>query len=115
MPGAYVLIVSVGHSLASAPSSAALPGAGAARRRRAARMGRPRLRRPPHLSPITGHVSERFRPYCMDVETFEAHVGWSRLLTGSYARNPRRLLRHPVIPDMRPVIEHMLARGLKLV
>ena len=66
------------------------------------------------LAQLREHVSQRFRPYHMDVETFEAHARWSRPLTRSDERNLRRLLRHPALLDMRPVIEHMLARGLKL-
>ncbi len=65
------------------------------------------------LAQLRGHVSQRFSPACMDVETFEAHVRWSRSLTRSDARNLCRLLRHPALPDMQQIIEHMLARGLK--
>ena len=66
------------------------------------------------LAQLRAHVSRRFRPYRMDVETLEAHARWAQPLTRGDARNLRRLMRHATLVDMRPVIEHMLARGLKL-
>jgi len=59
-------------------------------------------------------VSRRFAPYQMDIETLEAHALWARPLTPADERRLARLARHPYLTDVRPLIQHMLARGLKL-
>jgi hypothetical protein len=59
-------------------------------------------------------VSARLAPYRMDVETLEAHARWAQPLTPGDERRLARLTRHPYLQDMRPLIEHMLARGIKL-
>jgi hypothetical protein len=59
-------------------------------------------------------VSARFAPYRMDVETLEAHARWAQPLTEGDERRLARLARHPYLQDMRPLIERMLARGIKL-
>ena len=50
----------------------------------------------------------------MDAETLDAHVLWARPLTTADERRLTRLARHPYLADLRPLIQHMLARGLKL-
>jgi hypothetical protein len=50
----------------------------------------------------------------MDIETLEAHAAWARPLGPADAKNLARLMRRPSLTDMRPLIAHMLQRGLKL-
>jgi hypothetical protein len=66
------------------------------------------------LAQVRRLVSPRFGPYRMDVETLEAHAAWARPLTAADERRLARLARNPDLADQRPLIEHMLARGLKL-
>jgi hypothetical protein len=66
------------------------------------------------LAQLRRLVSPRFAPYRMDAETLDAHVLWARPLTAADERRLARLARHPYLVDMRPLIQHMLARGLKL-
>jgi hypothetical protein len=66
------------------------------------------------LAQLRRLVSPQFAPYRMDVETLDAHTPWARPLTQAEERRLARLARHPHLADLRPLIEHMLARGLKL-
>jgi hypothetical protein len=66
------------------------------------------------LAQLRRLVSRRFASYRMDVETLEAHALWARPLTPADERRLARLARHPYLADLRPLIQHMLARGLKL-
>lgn len=66
------------------------------------------------LAQVRRLVSTRFMPYRMDVETLEAHAHWAKPLTERDERRLARLARHPHLQDVRPLVEHMLARGLKL-
>ena len=50
----------------------------------------------------------------MDVETLEAHAAWAKPLTPGDEHNLARLARRPTLTDMRPLILHLLQRGLKL-
>ncbi len=59
-------------------------------------------------------ISPRFQPYRMDIPTLDAHALWGKPLTRADEKNLTRLAQHPLLADMRPVIEHMLARGIKL-
>jgi len=59
-------------------------------------------------------VSAQFAPCRMDVGTLDAHAHWAQPLTPGEERRLVRLARHPHLQDMRPLIEHMLARGIKL-
>jgi hypothetical protein len=56
----------------------------------------------------------RFAPYRMDVATLDAHAQWGKPLTRADVKNLARLAYHPLLHDMRPLIAHMLARGIKL-
>ena len=66
------------------------------------------------LSQLRRFVSEQIQPYRMDIETLEANIPRSRPLTASDKTNLKRLLLRPELRDVRPVIEHLLKRGLKL-
>ena len=66
------------------------------------------------LSQLRQQVSARVQPYCMDIETLEAHATWARPLTPIDARNLARLAHRPTLADMEPLIAHLLRRGLKL-
>lgn len=66
------------------------------------------------LAQVRRLVSARFAPYRMDVETLEAHARYAQPLTPGDERRLARLLQHPHLQDMRSLIEHMLARGIKL-
>jgi hypothetical protein len=66
------------------------------------------------LAQLRRLVSLRFAPYRMDEETLEAHALWARPLTRGDEKRLARLARDPHLADMRPLIGHMLARGLKL-
>jgi hypothetical protein len=66
------------------------------------------------LAQLREQVNARAVPYRMDIETLEAHAAWARPLGPADAKNLARLMRRPSLTDMRPLIAHMLQRGLKL-
>jgi hypothetical protein len=66
------------------------------------------------VAQLRQQVSARVQPCRMDIETFEAHAAWARPLTPADERNLARLLNRPVLADLRPLIAHLLQRGLKL-
>jgi hypothetical protein len=66
------------------------------------------------LAQLRTWVSPRFAPYRMDRETLDAHAQWAHPLSSIDERNLARLRRHPALPDMVPLIDHMLLRGIKL-
>ena len=66
------------------------------------------------LAQLREQISLHAAPYRMDVATLEAHASWARPLTPADAQNLTRLTRRPTLSDMRPLIDHMLQRGLKL-
>ena len=66
------------------------------------------------LAQLRAAVSPRFIPYRMDVATLEAHARWAKPLTASDRRLLARLRGWASLSDLHPVIDHMLARGLKL-
>jgi len=66
------------------------------------------------LSQLRLQVSSNLQPFRMDISTFEAHAHLSRPLSQSDVRNLRRLCIRPELRDVRPVMEHLLERGLKL-
>jgi hypothetical protein len=59
-------------------------------------------------------ISPRFEPYRMDIPTLDAYALWGKPLTRADEKNLARLAHHPLLADMRPLIAHMLARGIKL-
>ncbi|HSJ57146.1 MAG TPA: Wadjet anti-phage system protein JetD domain-containing protein [Anaerolineae bacterium] len=66
------------------------------------------------LAQVRRLASPRFAPHLMDVDTLEAHAHWAQPLTPGDERRLARLARDPHLQDVRPLIEHMLARGYKL-
>ena len=66
------------------------------------------------LAQLRRLVARRFAPYRMDIETLDAHTLWARPLTPADEKSLARLARHPYLTDLRSLIQHMLARGLKL-
>lgn len=66
------------------------------------------------LSQLRRTVGEEIQPYLMDINTLEANIPRARPLTASDRTNLKRLLLHPDLRDVRPIIEHLLKRGLKL-
>jgi len=66
------------------------------------------------LAQLREQVSAQVEPHRMDIETFEAHRAWARPLAEGDVKNLQRLLRRASLADARPVIEHLLRRGLKL-
>ena len=66
------------------------------------------------LSQLRQQVSLTIQPYRMDIPTFEVHAHLSRPLSTSDVRNLKRLYLRPELHDVRPVIEHLLKRRLKL-
>lgn len=66
------------------------------------------------LAQLREKVSPRFRPYHMDVSTLDAHANWAHPLTSTDVRNLNRLMQRASLIDMRPLIDHMLQRNLKL-
>jgi len=66
------------------------------------------------LSQLRRFVHERVQPYCMDIATLEANYERSRPLTISDRANLKKLFFRPELRDVRPVIDHLLQRGLKL-
>ncbi len=66
------------------------------------------------LAQLRERVNAKAAPHCMDIETLEAHARWARPLTPADVINLTRLLRRPALADMRPLVAHMIQRGLKL-
>ena len=66
------------------------------------------------LSQLRRTVGEQVQPYLMDIDTLEANIPRARPLTASDRTHLKRLLLRAELRDVRPVIEHLLKRGLKL-
>jgi len=66
------------------------------------------------LAHLRRHVSPRFVPYRMDVETLGTFARWGQPLTPNDARNLARLRDHPALADMTTLIDEMLLREVKL-
>jgi hypothetical protein len=66
------------------------------------------------LSQLRRQVGQRIQPWLMDVATFGLHTILSRPLTRIDACNLKRLTARPELFDIRPTIEYLLERGLKL-
>ena len=66
------------------------------------------------LSQLRRTVNEQIQPFLMDIETLESNLPRARPLTASDRTNLKRLLPHSDLRDVRPIIEHLLKRGLKL-
>ena len=66
------------------------------------------------LSQLRRHIRHQIHPYLMDISTFEAHAHLSRPLISTDACNLRHLCNRPELVDVKPIIEHLIHRGLKL-
>jgi hypothetical protein len=66
------------------------------------------------LSQLRRTVNEQIQPFLMDIDTLEANITRARPLTVSDKNNLKRLLLRLELRDIRPVIEHMLERNVKL-
>ena len=66
------------------------------------------------LSQLRRHVSPRVQPYLMDITTFDAYTHLSRPLTQRDERNLCQLSSRPELKDVRPVLEYLIKRRLKL-
>jgi len=66
------------------------------------------------LSQLRGEVSPRFSPWRMDIATLYEFARWGQPLTDTDRHNLARLRRNPHLVDMRPLIDHILQRGIKL-
>ena len=66
------------------------------------------------LAQLRQQVSPRFAPYRMDCATLDAHARWAHPLSPADERNLARLRRCPALSDVVPLMDHMLARGIKL-
>jgi hypothetical protein len=66
------------------------------------------------LSQLRRTVNQQIQPFLMDIETIESNIPRARPLTVSDKNNLKRLLLRLELRDIRPVIEHMLKRSVKL-
>lgn len=66
------------------------------------------------LSQLRRTVNEQIQPFLMDIETLESNIPRARPLTTSDRTNLKRLLLNANLRDVRPIIEQLLQRGLKL-
>jgi hypothetical protein len=66
------------------------------------------------LAQIRREIGQRFLPYLMDADTLERFAQFARPLTLADRRNLTRLENHALLEDVRPVIDYLLRRGLKL-
>jgi DNA topoisomerase VI subunit A len=66
------------------------------------------------LSQLRRTVNEQVQPFLMDIDTLEANITRASPLTVSDKNNLKRLLLRLELRDIRPVIEHMLERNVKL-
>ena len=66
------------------------------------------------LSQLRRLVSERIEPYRMDITTINANFERARPLTVSDRARLKKLLLRPELRDVRPVLEYLLKRGVKL-
>lgn len=66
------------------------------------------------LSQLRRHVRHQIHPYAMDIFTFEKYSHLSRPLTQTDVRNLSLSCTRPELADIRPTIEHLIQRGLKL-
>ena len=66
------------------------------------------------LSQLRRTVNQQIQPFLMDIETLESNIPRARPLTASDRTNLKRLLLNANLRDVRPVVEHLLKRDLKL-
>jgi hypothetical protein len=66
------------------------------------------------LSQMRRSIRHQIHPYLMDISTFEKYAHLSRPLTQTDIRNLKQLCTKPELFDVKPIIEHLIQRGLKL-
>lgn len=66
------------------------------------------------LTQLRQAVSPRFVPYRMDPATLDAFARWGQPLTERDVRQLSRLRQHAALADMKPLLDHMLQREIKL-
>ena len=66
------------------------------------------------LAQLRTQVSSRIAPYLMDRDTLDAHAHWGHPLSSTDERKLAHLRQHPVLADVRALIDHMLLKGIKL-
>jgi hypothetical protein len=66
------------------------------------------------LKQLRCYINKQIQPFLMDIETLEANIPRARPLTNADQTNLKRLLLHPELSDVRPVIGRLLKCGLKL-
>ncbi len=66
------------------------------------------------LAQIRREVSRRVLPYQMETSTLERFAQFARPLTPADRHNLERIASHSLLQDVRPVIEQLSRRGLKL-
>lgn len=66
------------------------------------------------LSQLRRKISPRFSPWQMDIATLDEFARWGQPLTDTDRRNLARLRANPMLADMRPLIDHILRRNIKL-
>ena len=66
------------------------------------------------LFQLRRQFGQRVQPWLMDEATFDLHALLSRPLTGADVRNIKRLATQRELNDVRPAMEHLMERGLKL-
>ena len=66
------------------------------------------------LSQMRRYVTHQIKPYLMDISTFEKYAHLSRPLTKTDIRNLKLLYAKPELLEVRPIIKHLIHRGLKL-
>lgn len=66
------------------------------------------------LSQLRRYISQQIHPHWMDISTFEKYAHLSRPLTRTDVRNLKLLCNKPELIDVKPIIKHLIQRGLKL-
>jgi hypothetical protein len=66
------------------------------------------------LSQLRRRVSAEIAPLYMDRATLDTHARWARPLGAGDRQNLVRLRGRPELADLHALVDHMLARGLKL-
>lgn len=66
------------------------------------------------LGQLRQRVNPAIAPFLMDRATLDAHARWARPLTGGDRQNLVRLRGRAELTDLQGLIDHMLARALKI-
>ncbi|MGD8403293.1 MAG: DUF2220 family protein [Anaerolineales bacterium] len=66
------------------------------------------------LSQLRHHVRRQIHPYLMEISTFEKYAHLSRPLTQTDIRNLKQLCTKSELFDVKPIMEYVIYRSLKL-